>query len=368
MSNRSLSLAKPFGDGEASVAGTVKLFDSISSIGSLSLSEDVAILEKSAISLGRLLGKGSFCEVAVVKSISLRRSLTSSTSLEKLAATCEDIEGEAQYAVKRMQPELRGKTAQINDAKADILIEARILSQIQHPHVVELRGITITGCCLILDRLVHTLPIQLKAWQSELSHEGTPLARARTGAKQRRRDFLRRRLTHARNLASAVAHIHEKNIVHRDLKPANIGFGINGDIQIFDFGLSRELPKVSPGEEAFLYLSAGSLPYMAPEVAKSKPHNQAADVFSFSIVLWQMITCKEKPYPNATSSKSLIRHVFKDHKRPRCNGKTWAACHPALQALVQDAWATKACDRPSMKEMYGTLQEIVCLDSTGIPA
>jgi serine/threonine protein kinase len=357
-------LAKPFGDDDASVAGTVKLYDSFSSIDSLSLSEDVAILEKSAISLGRLLGKGSFCEVAVVKSVSLGRSPTFSTSVRDLAASCEDFDGQAQYAVKKLRSDLSGYSTQSNNEMPDILAEAHILSQIHHPHVVELRGITVTGCCLVLDRLVHTLPIRLKVWQSELCHARTPLAKVRLGAKQRRRDFLRRRLIHARNLASALAHIHEKNIVHRDLKPANIGFDTHGDIQIFDFGLSRELPRVDPGEEAFLYSNAGSLPYMAPEVAHSKPHNQSADVFSFSIVLWQMITGKTHPYPNATSSKNLIRHVFQLHKRPRCKGKTWAACHPLLQDLVQDAWATNPYDRPSMQEMYGTLREVLYLEES----
>jgi serine/threonine-protein kinase len=104
-------------------------------------------------------------------------------------------------------------------------------------------------------------------------------------------------------IAAALEAAHEKNIVHRDLKPANIKIKPDGTVKVLDFGLAKLTP-ASAGEshaansptltigmtEAGMIL--GTAAYMAPEQARGKPVDRRADIWSFGVVLYEMITGK----------------------------------------------------------------------------
>ena len=76
-----------------------------------------------------------------------------------------------------------------------------------------------------------------------------------------------------------------------DLKPDNIGFSVDGTLKLFDLGLCTLVMKPDHATDTYeMTGETGSMRYMAPEVVLSQPYNEKVDVYSFSIMLWQMTT------------------------------------------------------------------------------
>jgi len=105
-------------------------------------------------------------------------------------------------------------------------------------------------------------------------------------------------------LIDGIEAAHEKNIIHRDLKPANIKITPEGVVKILDFGLAKAMePPPShdddPGNSPTLTMGAtvagtilGTAAYMAPEQAKGKAADKRSDVWSFGVVVYEMLTGK----------------------------------------------------------------------------
>jgi len=132
-----------------------------------------------------------------------------------------------------------------------------------------------------------------------------------------------------------MKYLHDKNIIHRDLKPANIGFNSEGELKLFDFGLATKLhskDRLSNGRYK-LDGGIGTCRYMAPEVATYEPYNELADVYSFSILLWEIDTL-EKPYKNL-DCKEWFQQVIVEGKRPVID-EYWPT---KIQYLLKRCWS-----------------------------
>ncbi len=110
-------------------------------------------------------------------------------------------------------------------------------------------------------------------------------------------------LTLSQQIAEALEAAHEKGVIHRDLKPANIKVDPEGHVKVLDFGLAKafadEVPESELSASPTLSRDAtkagvilGTAAYMSPEQAKGKTVDKRTDIFSFGIVLYEMLTGK----------------------------------------------------------------------------
>merc|ERR1712150_28619 len=166
--------------------------------------------------------------------------------------------------------------------------------------------------------------------------------------------MLMERVNFGFDLASALRYLHRKNIIHRDLKPDNIGFDVRGDLKLFDFGLAKEVPPSDNEDDVFkLSGEIGSLRYMAPEVRLCESYNLKADVFSYSILLWQMCALST-PFPGFNSSM-LLSKVVEQKVRPPLN-KSWPE---DLVFVLENTWEHDIEDRISMTEARSCLLPLI---------
>ena len=100
----------------------------------------------------------------------------------------------------------------------------------------------------------------------------------------------------ASQIADGLAHAHANRVLHRDLKSQNVVRDTAGRIRILDFGIAGRLPAavaVEVTHTATLIdppVIQGTLPYLAPEILRSNPHSEQSDLWSFGVLLYEMLT------------------------------------------------------------------------------
>ena len=115
-------------------------------------------------------------------------------------------------------------------------------------------------------------------------------------------------------LIDGIEAAHERNVVHRDLKPANIKITPEGVVKILDFGLARAAdpaPEGSAENSPTLTMGAtqagtilGTAAYMSPEQAKGKTADRRSDIWSFGVIVYELLTGK-RPSEGETVVETL---------------------------------------------------------------
>lgn len=264
-------------------------------------------------------------------------------------------------AMKCLRPLIRANTEQFIIGVEDLAHETIMLSSLDHPNIIKIHG-RAGGCVsrsfrlgdgyfILLDRLQDTLDDRILDWRkkSPNSSKNPP------GVQQ---------VKVATAIADAMAFLHSKNIVFRDLKPANVGFDERGIVKLFDFGFAvcidkqtRAASSVVSGKSSdddLLYDRAGTPRYMAPEVGLDMGYGPPADVYSFSILLWEIFALK-KPFAKIKSATEFTKIVFQKGERPK-SGKNWQA---EIKELLEDGWSSYPNERPSMKQVLRILQNLL---------
>eukprot|EP00521_Asterionellopsis_glacialis_P015626 CAMPEP_0195291976 /NCGR_PEP_ID=MMETSP0707-20130614/8541_1 /TAXON_ID=33640 /ORGANISM="Asterionellopsis glacialis, Strain CCMP134" /LENGTH=704 /DNA_ID=CAMNT_0040352347 /DNA_START=150 /DNA_END=2264 /DNA_ORIENTATION=- len=257
------------------------------------------------------------------------------------------------YAIKGLRDDLAAEW--IDVASRDIAVEAKFLASLSHPNIVKLRG---TGGVpghqnyfLVLDRLYGTLTEKCIEWKTKkIKAKGSRFFMKKDTRKLE--DLWVDRLVAVFDVARAMKYLHERKILFRDLKPDNVGFDIRGDAKIFDFGLAKELhPRDEVGTDQFrLSGVTGSRRYMAPEVAICDAYGMSADVYSFAIMMWEVLAL-ETPFKDYGYEKHAKLVVLKG-QRPRVP-KSWPVL---LRKLTKEAWSPKPSVRPTFSRICDALR------------
>ena len=130
---------------------------------------------------------------------------------------------------------------------------------------------------------------------------------------------LRTGLEWARQAAGALAKAHASGIVHRDLKPGNIMVTAEGSVKVLDFGLaSRSVAAARDRDSTITSLTGpgaamGTPAYMAPEQVRGEPADQRSDIFSFGIILYEIV-CGHRPFTG--SDARVILYQIEHHDPP----------------------------------------------------
>ena len=193
--------------------------------------------------------------------------------------------------------------------------EAEVLAALNHPNIAQVYGVE-----------EHALIMELV--------EGDPLKGPLP---------LETALHYARQIADALEAAHEKGIVHRDLKPDNVMITPTGLVKVLDFGLAAVLQgpassAVDPANSPTLTMRAteagmimGTAAYMSPEQASGKPVDKRADIWSFGVVLFEMLTGK-----SMFGSAETVSHILADVLRaPIDLGKLPAETPPVIRDLLR---------------------------------
>jgi serine/threonine protein kinase len=134
---------------------------------------------------------------------------------------------------------------------------------------------------------------------------------------------------------------------------------VRGDVKIFDFGLCREFDPSRADKDGTYKLTGdtGSTRYMAPEVALCKPYNEMADVYSFGILLFQILAL-ETPFTGLTVN-TFPKMVFEKGARPIPDPK-WPQ---SITGLLRKCWSANIKERPSMDDVTHILTEEINTNS-----
>ena len=189
--------------------------------------------------------------------------------------SARDLKLDRLVALKILQPEYTSDPRR----RARFAGEARAASALNHPNIITIYDIeTVDGCDYIAMEYVRGVTLQ-----DLIQGPRTELATI---------------LDYAAQIASALSAAHAAGIVHRDIKPGNIMVTKSGVIKLLDFGLAQiEQPGVDPDAPtatmAFLTRPGtvvGTVAYMSPEQAQGGGIGPRSDIFSFGVVLYQVLT------------------------------------------------------------------------------
>lgn len=144
----------------------------------------------------------------------------------------------------------------------------------------------------------------------------------------------------ASEVASGLAHAHERGLVHRDMKPGNVLFDDEGRAKITDFGIAR-VEGASTLTEAGTLL--GTAAYFSPEQASSEPATPASDVYSFGVILYRILTGR-LPFEAESPLELAAKHV---NDEPPAVLSVRPDAPPELARVAAAALAKQPKERPA---------------------
>ncbi|RWR80771.1 serine/threonine-protein kinase EDR1 isoform X1 [Cinnamomum micranthum f. kanehirae] len=162
---------------------------------------------------------------------------------------------------------------------------------------------------------------------------------------------LRRRLRMALDVARGMNYLHCRNppIVHRDLKSSNLLVAKNWTVKVGDFGLSCLKTSTFLTEKS----GRGTPQWMAPEVLRNEPSNEKSDVFSFGVILWELMT-ESIPWTNLNSLEVVGVVGFMDRRLDIPED-----LDPRISTIIHDCWQSDPEQRPSFEQIRQRMADLI---------
>jgi serine/threonine protein kinase/Tol biopolymer transport system component len=208
--------------------------------------------------------------------------------------------------------------------------EARAVAALNHPNILTILDV---GTAPVVEQLDAANSSAGSPYiVSELLEGSTLRDRLASGALRERRA-----VEYAIQIAHGLAAAHERGIVHRDLKPDNIFITEDGRVKILDFGLAK-LTQTAPansddtmpsGTQAGLVL--GTVGYMSPEQVRGKPSDTRSDIFSFGVVLYEMLAGRRAFHGESSAD---VMSAILNHEPPELTA-TNREISPTLDRIVR---------------------------------
>lgn len=153
-------------------------------------------------------------------------------------------------------------------------------------------------------------------------------------------------------IAKGLNHCHIHLTAHLDLKPSNILVTSTGQCKLADFGCSIRFKTAH--ENRYVELSPGTPGYQAPELFTMKKINLKSDIFSFGILIWQVIVKESQPYPGWHPHAIIYKVTAQDIRPNKEPPSIWNK----YQSLYKSCWSSKAENRPTAREALRTLMTL----------
>ncbi|XP_068600574.1 ephrin type-B receptor 4a [Brachionichthys hirsutus] len=221
--------------------------------------------------------------------------------------------------------------------RRDFLSEASIMGQFQHPNIIHLEGIITASCpVMILTEFMENgaLDSFLRLNDSQF----TPI----------------QLVGMLRGIASGMKYLAEMSYVHRDLAARNILINSNLVCKVSDFGLSRFLQENS-SDPTYTSSLGGKIPirWTAPEAIAFRKFTSASDVWSYGIVMWEVMSFGDRPYWDM-SNQDVINAIEQDYRLPPPPD-----CPTHLHQLMLDCWQKDRSARHRFAELVSALDKLI---------
>ncbi|CAM9937848.1 unnamed protein product [Lampetra fluviatilis] len=237
--------------------------------------------------------------------------------------------GEASVAIKTL------KAGYTEEQRRDFLCEASIMGQFDHPNIIRLEGV-----------ITKSIPVMIV---TEYMENGSLDSFLRKNDGQ----FTSIQLVGMlRGIAAGMKYLSDMNYVHRDLAARNILVNSNLVCKVSDFGLSRVL---EDDPEAAYTAKGGRIPvrWTAPEAIAYRKFTSASDVWSYGIVMWEVMSYGERPYWDM-SNQDVIKAIEEGYRLPAPMD-----CPLPLHQLMLDCWQKERSDRPKFGQIVNALDRLI---------
>ncbi|XP_006872227.1 PREDICTED: mitogen-activated protein kinase kinase kinase 7-like isoform X4 [Chrysochloris asiatica] len=214
------------------------------------------------------------------------------------------------------------------------IVELRQLSRVNHPNIVKLYGACLNPVCLVMEYA-----------------EGGSLYNVLHGAEPLPYYTAAHAMSWCLQCSQGVAYLHSmqpKALIHRDLKPPNLLLVAGGTVlKICDFGTACDI-------QTHMTNNKGSAAWMAPEVFEGSNYSEKCDVFSWGIILWEVIT-RRKPFDEIGGPAFRIMWAVHNGTRPPLIKNL----PKPIESLMTRCWSKDPSQRPSMEEIVKIMTHLM---------